>query len=63
MGMSAIGGGFTGSARPVDAATTASDDPVNYAVAVDESASLGADELDRERDAVSAIARRDPSPP
>ncbi|MER5575645.1 VWA domain-containing protein [Streptomyces massasporeus] len=57
--MPAAGGGPA--ARPVDAASAASDDPVNYAVAVDESASLGADELDREREAVSSIATSDPS--
>jgi hypothetical protein len=51
-------------ARPIDAvpvASEASDEPVDYAVAVDESASLGAGEIDREKDAVSAIAVSDPS--
>ncbi|MFG2948080.1 VWA domain-containing protein [Streptomyces adustus] len=61
----ALGTDATGRGRPVvaaPAATGASDDPVDYAVAVDESASLGAGELDREKDAVAAIAVSDPSP-
>ncbi len=51
-------------ARPLDAVvrgTKGADDPVDYAVAVDESASLGAGDLDREKEAVSAIALGEPS--
>ncbi|MFD8999597.1 VWA domain-containing protein [Streptomyces sp. NPDC059582] len=60
----AFGAEAAAQARPVDAARAAgkaSDDPVDYAVAVDESASLGAGELAREKDAVTAIAGSDPS--
>ncbi|WP_427168368.1 VWA domain-containing protein [Streptomyces sp. C1-1] len=51
-------------AAPADSVMTsavAADDPVDYAVAVDESASLGAGDLDRERDAVSSISVGEPS--
>ncbi|MFJ5774330.1 vWA domain-containing protein [Streptomyces sp. NPDC093094] len=40
---------------------TAADKPVDYVVAVDQSASLGAGEIDREREAVNAIALGEPS--
>lgn len=61
----AFGAQASGQSRPVDAAPAAaeaSDTPVDYAVAVDESASLGPGELAREKDAVTAIAGSDPSP-
>ncbi|MFI7504794.1 VWA domain-containing protein [Streptomyces sp. NPDC049687] len=60
----ASGSEAAGPVRSLDAVmakATTSDDPVDYAVAVDESASLGAGELDREKDAVSTIAVSEPS--
>ncbi|MFJ8109162.1 VWA domain-containing protein [Streptomyces sp. NPDC096132] len=56
--------GVAGPVRSPDTVLTkagSSDDPVDYAVAVDESASLAAGELDREKDAVSTIAVSEPS--
>ena len=63
-GSAAPDSGAAGPVRLLGAVMTKAavpDDPVDYAVAVDESASLGAGELDREKDAVSTIAVSEPS--
>ncbi|MFF3326309.1 VWA domain-containing protein [Streptomyces sp. NPDC002889] len=61
-GLLSPGAGATSDHSPPAAPAAASDDPINYAVAVDESASLAPGDIDREKDAVSAIAVGEPSP-
>ncbi|MFF3686910.1 VWA domain-containing protein [Streptomyces sp. NPDC002187] len=61
-GLLSPGAGAAPDRPPAAAPPAASDDPINYAVAVDESASLDPGDIDREKDAVSAIAVGEPSP-